>query len=99
MKNMFWKKKKPQNDEDLDFFIKIGLTKSEKLNIYIGWPSANPDDDTIRKLTILINGIFNSLFSSTIEKELRDFHNPLIDKALDNIPRINNKYVSPLDVI
>ena len=93
---MFWTKKK--NDDYLDFFIKIGLTNQGKLDIYIGWPSYLPDEEIVQKLTILINGVINGAFSDTIQRELRNFKNPLINLALDNLPG-NNKYINPMDVL
>jgi hypothetical protein len=94
---MFWKKKK--NSENSEYFLKIGLTESDKLNIYIGWPVITDDQIIMTRLTVLLNGIMTGTFNETIDDTLRKFENPLLNTALDNVLKPKHNYVSPLDVV
>ena len=94
-----WKRKKQENVEKTEFFLKIALTNQGKMNIYIGWPVDDDENITIEKLGFLLNGIINGGFSEQIIKTLEDFENPIINQAIKNIPNFGKDYISPMDVL
>ena len=94
---MFWKKKKLAKNPE--YFLKIGLTKERKLNIYIGWPSVDNPDFISEQLKFLLNGVMNGLFNETIKQELLGFENPILTQTVLDLSKLNKNHISPLDVL